>query len=62
VDPALAAEIERNLAILRAAQVELEASLAARPDDPQLLELLRYAMQREIELLADATAMRARSI
>ena len=61
-EPTFAAEVDRNLAILAAAQHTLRAELEERPYDVEVIELLRYTVEREVDLLADVTRLQAKPI
>ncbi len=53
----IAAEIDRNLVVLRTAQAQLRASLELDPDDAILVGMLRFVLQRELDLLQQASGM-----
>src|SRR5262249_47482770 len=57
MDPALAAEIDRNLVIVRSAVNALDAALARSPDDPALRSLLQSTLAEEIALYRRATVL-----
>ena len=57
MDPALAAEIDRNLAIVRSAVESLDKALARSPDDPALRNLLQSTLAEEIALYRRATVL-----
>ncbi len=61
-EPAFAAEVDRNLAILAAAQYTLRAELEERPYDVEVIGLLRYTVEREVDLLTDVTRLQTKPI
>ena len=50
-------KVERNLADIRVAAREIDATLARHPSDPLLQELLMSTYQSELRLLSDVTQM-----
>jgi hypothetical protein len=59
LDPEVAATIERNLEIVRAANGELLDAVQAAPDDAALRALLRATLAAEIELYQRAVRLEA---
>lgn len=61
-ETAFAAEVDLNLAILDAAERTLRAELEARPYDVEVIALLRYTIEREVDLLAEVARHQTPSI
>jgi hypothetical protein len=57
LSPAARAKVERNLADLRRAADEINATLAEHPSDPLLQDLLMSTYQSELQLLADVSEL-----
>ena len=57
MDPTLAAEIDRNLAIIRSAVESLDSALARSPNDPALRGLLQSTLADEIALYRRASVL-----
>ena len=55
--PATRAKLEKNLADLRRAAVEISATLAEHPSDPLLQDLLMSTYQSELQLLANVSEL-----
>jgi hypothetical protein len=62
LDPDLVAVVERNLAIIRSAQVEIDRAIAQAPDNRALRDLLHTAYASELDVYRRVQRLRGSAI